>query len=336
MKSFSTKYYLKLFSIRNKNVLFIFFCFRIIDSSGQLSPVYSHHYNFEQFINPAITGRDYYPVVNLSHKKYWLGTKDSPSSICLGASMRIGSYNFYTPKMMLNKSKLLSKERMGIGGFIMNENDGPLNFTGVILNYAYFIPLNDAGTQLSFGFSARFSHFIINYDLLRPLDDGDPELINREDSRILPEAGLGVYLHTGQFYIGGSINELFRSKLPLNSSGIPENKNDFFFQTGYKFFLKYFELEPSAFIAKVDERPLYLYGGLKLYYMNYNWVSVSYKSNNSMQFSTAFKIRRFYIGYIYDQSFAQISRYFQGSHEIMLGINLGLYETPGIRKVVRK
>ena len=110
--------------------------------SGQVSPVYSKHYNYEQFINPAITGRDRYPLVNIAHKRNWIGTKNAPNSTCAGGSFRLGEFNFYTPTKMLNRAWFLSKDRMGFGGFLMNEQNGPLNQFYASVTYAYFVPLN--------------------------------------------------------------------------------------------------------------------------------------------------------------------------------------------------
>lgn len=319
--------------MRYFSFLALFFIFR--NGFTQISPVYAKHYIYEQFINPAITGRDYYPVVNFSHKKYWLGTDESPGTTCFGASMRLGSYNFYTPKMMLNKSKWNSKGRMGIGGFVMHETDGPLRFTNGILTYSYFVPFNEGASQLSFGLSLQLSHYSINRGILSPLNEDDPYLFEEGDNTLIPESGFGVYYHTDQFYAGASVNDLFLSELPFNNSKVVNNKRDFFLQSGYKFFLKYVEVEPSLFCAIINDRPLYYFGQFKLYYRNYNWVAVAYKSTKSVLLSAGFRLQRFYFAYVYDQSVSSMVKYYQGSHEIMIGLNIGLYEKEGIRKVTR-
>jgi type IX secretion system PorP/SprF family membrane protein len=303
---------------------------------AQSTPVYSKHYNFEQFVNPAITGRDHYPFLNLSFKKYWIGTEHSPSQTCLGGSFRLGHFNFYTPTMMLNKGKVMSKNRMGFGGFMMYDQNGPLANFYASLTYAYFIPLNyNSTTELSFGFSAQLSHYSINNNILEPNDPGDPELENLDKIPVTPDAGFGIYFHTEQFFIGASANELFKSKNPLENDSYYKNQRDFFFQSGYKFYLKQFDLEPSVFMAKIDRDPFYFYGQLKAYYQHYNWLAIAYKSSNTLAFSIGFRIRRMHIGYIYEQSISKMSSYFSGAHEIMVGMNIGLFEPEGIRKTSR-
>lgn len=303
--------------------------------NSQVPAFYEKYYNYEYAINPAITGRDYYPVVNLSHKKYWLGTADSPSTTCFGGTFRLGNYNFYNPKMLLNKSRFASKSRMGFGGFIMHEKDGPLSYMHGSINYAYFIPLNQSRDQLSFGLSAQLFHYSINESLLNPLDEGDEQLIGLNDQKYIPEAGFGVYFHNNQLSFGMSLNDLFLSDVSLTSAPDKKNKRDLFIQMGYKFFVKWFEIEPSVFTAQIDEDPLFYSGQLKLYYMNYNWVSISYKSTEMLSYAIGFKLNRFYAAYIFEHSLSSMIKYYSGAHEIMLGINIGLYEAEGLRKIAK-
>lgn len=305
-------------------------------SSGQISPLYERHVNFEQFINPAITGRDHYPFLNISHKNYWLNKENSPYSFALGGSMRLGKYDFYTPRMMLNKSGMFSRRRMGFGSMLMYESNGPLNYFSSVFSYAYFLPLSPNGvSELSFGISIQLSQYDINESLLAPLDPGDPELNNLSDNYLLPESGFGMYYHNKQFQIGLSINELFQSKQPYYDIYSVKNSRDLFFQSGYKFYLNRFELEPLIFAAKIDERPLYIYNQLKLYYLNYNWVAIAYKSTNTVTISAGIRARRMFFAYAYEVNASRLQRYYGGSHEIMFGVNIGLFEPEGIKKTVR-
>jgi type IX secretion system PorP/SprF family membrane protein len=239
--------------------------------------------------------------------------------------------------MMLNKGNLMSKSRMGMGGFLMYDRNGPLANFYASFTYAYFVPLNyNSSTELSFGLSAQLSHYSINYNLLEPNDPGDPELENLDKLPVTADGSFGIYFHTKQFYAGISANELLKSVNPLENETYYQNKRDFFLQTGYKFYLKQFDLEPSVFLGKIDNDPLYFYGQIKAYYQNYNWLAIAYRSTNSLAFSLGIRVRRMHIGYIYEQSISKMSNYFSGAHEIMLGLNIGLFEPEGLRKTVRR
>lgn len=305
--------------------------------SGQVSPVYSKHYNYEQFINPAITGRDRYPLFNISHKRNWIGTENAPNSTCAGGSFRLGTFSFYTPTMMLNKTNFISRDRMGFGGLLIMEQNGPLSQFYATAAYAYFVPLNpNHTTELSFGLSAQLQHCNVNERLLDPLHPGDPELANLDHLPYTADGGFGIYFHTKQFHAGGSINELFHTGSPLDDSRYFSNSTDFFFQTGYKFYLRNIDLEPSVFLARIDRDPVYHYTQLKLFYQNYNWLSIGYKSTKNLLLALGFRVGRLHLAYAYEQSVSSLSNYFSGSHEVMLGINIGLFEPEGIRKTAKR
>jgi type IX secretion system PorP/SprF family membrane protein len=307
-----------------------------VRSFCQYSPEYYKYYSYEQVINPAVTGRDRYPFINFSSKKYWLRTRNSPYEICLGGSFRLGYFDFYTPSMMLNKTDLLSKDRMGFGGFIMYEQNGPLGYFFIEPEYAYHIPLNKNGTtELSFGLSIQLTNYNINTGILDPLDKNDAELYNLEKIPLVIDGDFGMYFNTEQFFIGASVNDLLRQDYQIESAA-NRNKQDFFAQSGYKFYMKRFELEPSVFLAQIDDDPLYYSGQIKAYYHYYNWVSLAWQSSKSLRFATGIRVGLLYFVYAYEQSVSQMAKYFSNSHEIMVGLNIGLYEPEGLRKTAKR
>ncbi len=180
----------------------------------------------------------------------------------------------------------------------------------------YFIPLNYSNTELSLGLSLHLLYFDINESMLNPLDQGDTKLADLSQNHISPKAGFGVYFHNPQFHIGASANDLFLSSRPYDSKNVDPNKRDFFFQTGYKFFTNWFDFEPSVYMAKIDIEPVYYMGQMKLYYKDYNWLAVSYKSTKSVLASIGFKIHHLYLSYIFEQNISQMGTYFGSSHEI--------------------
>jgi type IX secretion system PorP/SprF family membrane protein len=231
----------------------------------------------------------------------------------------------------------MSKDRTGFGGFLMNQQNGPLNQFYASITYAYFVPLNvNNTTELSFGLAAQLHHFHVNEELLDPDDPGDPELANLERLPVNADGGFGIYFHTQQFHAGVSINELFHPDSPLEDERYFNNTMDFFFQTGYKFYFLHFDLEPSVFLARIDRDPLYYYAQLKLFYQNYNWLAIAYRSTQAVMISLGFRVGRLHIAYGYEQSVSSLSRYFSGSHEVMLGLNIGLFEPEGIRKTIKR
>jgi type IX secretion system PorP/SprF family membrane protein len=302
---------------------------------AQLSPIYSKHYIYEQFINPAISGRDLSPVINMSHKQFWIGSKNSPTSTGFGASARLGTFNFYKSRQMLNRSSYKSQGRMGVGALMIAEKDGPLSSYSGTFTYSYFIPIENRNTELSFGLSAQLLYFTVNKSSLTPFDLNDPEFLKLGETKLIPETGFGVYFHTLQFYIGASVNDLLQSKMPLENNSI-SGKRDYSFQTGYRIFLYRFDMEPSVYLAKINEKPMYYFAQTKFYYKNVNWVGVAYKSTNAFMFSIGFAVRRFSIAYATELGISDIASNYGNMHELMIGINIGIFEPQGLRKRTSK
>jgi type IX secretion system PorP/SprF family membrane protein len=199
--------------------LFVLFSCISYETYTQQAPVYQKHNTYEQFVNPAITGRDRYTFLNISERKSWLEKKYSPSITAIGSSFRLGSFNFYTPDKMLNKSRITARDRMGFGGLLMYEQNGPLGTLYSSFTYAYFIPLDKGSlTELSFGLSGQFMHNTINENILEPNDPDDPELLNLGHQPWTADGGFGIYFHTRQFQIGVSANELFQTPSTLDNA----------------------------------------------------------------------------------------------------------------------
>jgi type IX secretion system PorP/SprF family membrane protein len=302
-----------------------------ISSSAQISPLYSEYYNYEQFINPAITGRDNSAIINLSHKQFFYGVEGSPYSTCMATSMRLGTFDFYNPQKMINKTKFFSRGRVGLGAMLLQEKDGPLDTYYAEFDYAYFLPLKHANSELSFGLSIQILNYHLNKGILKPVDSDDPQILNSNKNNSIPESGCGIYYHDLQFYVGVSVNDLLLSKRPLNENNIFHNKRDYFFQTGYKFFLKRFELEPALYLAQIDDNPFYYFSQLKLWYFNHNWFSIGYGSEKSFLVSLGIGIKRLSVSYAFEHNISGMSSYYSSSHEIMIGMNIGHYE-PGLKK----
>ena len=322
-----------IFSIQYKKIglfiltgLFVLICRPLL---SQVSPLYSMNYEYGQFINPAITGAQKTPIIDISRQQYWIGNPQSPNTTCAAFSARLGAFNFYDPRMLLNRSNIFSSGRMGVGGLIMQSNDGPLSSYCMVASYAYYLPLNMSGRELSLGLSSQFLNYSVNNSLLSPMDQGDPELKQPGHSKILPEPGCGIYYHDEQLFIGAGVDNFFKSYTDYNSS--KPKYRDFNFQSGYRFFLKYCDLEPSVFITKTDIMPALYYAQLKLYW-NLNWFTIGYNSSQAMLASLGVTVQRFYISYIFQQNFNQLGNYFGSSNELMIGINIGHFEPNRIIK----
>ncbi|MFH2094246.1 MAG: type IX secretion system membrane protein PorP/SprF, partial [Bacteroidota bacterium] len=59
------------------------------------------------------------------------------------------------------------------------------------------------------------------------------------------------------------------------------------------------------------------------YYMKNYWLGVSYRSSMDIVAILGIKVDKYFIGYAFDYPFSNIHNYSSGSHEIMIGVNIG-------------
>ncbi|MFC2137671.1 PorP/SprF family type IX secretion system membrane protein [Bacteroidota bacterium] len=302
--------------------------------NGQSYMLYSKVDVYEFAVNPAASGRAYYPYLNLSFKKQWLGIKNSPFTTGIGGCIRMGTFDFYRPNKMLNKSIYKNKGRIGIGALMLHDINGPLKTSNYVATVSYFIPFKES--ELSFGLASRFGAYSIDYSVLSPGIDNDPMFSHSEIGSVIPEFDFGIYYHTHQFYTGISINELIKKHKLFFLEDETNNTRDAFFLSGYKFFLLYFDFEPAIYLGMINKDELYYNFRAKVYYRSYNWIALSYKTHNILCFSFGARLNKMYFAYSFEQNVSRVAKYNFGTHELMLGMNIGLFEAEGIRKRKRK
>jgi type IX secretion system PorP/SprF family membrane protein len=274
-------------------------------------------------VNPAIAGSEFDPVLNISASKTWLGITGSPSTQMLSTSLRIGNFDFYNPKMFLNKTQLKAYEKIGLGLVVYNNQEGPVSNRGAQMAYAYHVPFMES--RLSFGLAGTYNSFILDQSLFKPVNPMDPGISYSKEAIHAFNANIGIYYYTPDYFTGLSALNLFPG---------PENYNrqvtEFSLQAGYIFkSLENIMLEPSLFLNYNSAEKLSYDLYTKLYFLRLNWVALGYHSYEAFSISTGLKIRRIYICYSVRANLSKIMRYNAGSHEIGLGLNLGTRRLEG-------
>jgi type IX secretion system PorP/SprF family membrane protein len=298
--------------------------------------IYERYYFSPFIINPAITGAESYPVADISVRKQWLGFPDAPTTYQLSGNYRIGTYDFYDPKGFVNKGPLKLKDRIGIGAAMYRDVNGPSNFTGGLISYAYHMPINFQ-TNLSFGMAVVGSYYGFNSSLLKPNQPDDNYLLNDNDHKFDINFNIGGYLYSRTYFIGISANKILPGIYQVNDNS--SFNPSYSIIGGYKLMAENssFSLEPSIAIKKIGSEGFSLDIHSKLYIKRVNWIAVSYETSGNLSFQFGLRLyRKIYVGYDYGYTVSEISRYNYGNHEIHLGINLGLINVEGIRRIAKK
>jgi type IX secretion system PorP/SprF family membrane protein len=298
---------------------------------AQQVPMYSQYVMNGFLINPSYAGSDGYTSVNLTAREQWTGLANSPSTYAVAFQTRLLKNSFIQRSTSVRKKVVRPTKggRVGVGGYIFNDQNGIIRRTGFEAAYAYHIDLRNY-RQLSFGLGATAYQFAIdiNNDVL--IHDVDDEFLNNYDRVVfIPDFNFGVSYTSREFYVGFAATQLFRGSLTLgNSAQNPRTELGHFFLTGgTKISLQGDEwvLEPSAMLKSSDMLFKSFQADIttRVYYRGDYWVGLSYRTQDALIMLLGFTYDRFYFGYAFDFVLTDIRKHSLGSHELSFAVKFG-------------
>ena len=290
-----------------KKFLVLIFASISLVSTAQQLPLYSQYMMNAFLLNPAIAGSvDYFPI-RLTARQQWVGINDAPSTQALSAHY------------------LFEYQKLGVGGYIFNDNFGPMSRIGIQACASYHLPLTGISSKLGIGFALKGFQFKFDESKLKAIDDADPALSYSTITKFVPDADFGVYLYNDKYFVGISATQLVQLNIDFGDSSIDKNAiiRHYYAMGGYKFTLNDdFDVEPSLLFKGTMQTPWQIDFNVKAYYKRMYWLGVSYRSSKDIVAMLGVKIKKYYLGYAFDYTLSNIKRYTSGSHEILLGINI--------------
>jgi len=272
-------------------------------------------------LNPAITGSSFLPKACLTYQKQWAGIPQSPQSMLVSASIRIGNFDFYNPKKLVYTSRIKSRERIGLGISFFSDQNGPLTARGINAAYAYHVPFDHS--QLSLAISGSTRQQIIDESVFRPTYPGDPIITGIRESFISYNATIGAYYYARALSGGLAIHNI----IPLEDKLRPGDKvrPDLVLHGSYLFssFGKP-NMEIRMNIRYLDMAILEYDLHVRTYIREVHWIALSYRSYQALALHLGFNISRFYLAYSFETTLSSMVRYQMGTHAVHLGINLGM------------
>lgn len=313
------------FYIRSFVVGLILFAGNLV-LEAQHNIIYRHHHLHRVFTNPATSGSEFFPVAALTYQKQWLGINQSPGTILASTSLRMGNFDFYNPKMFINKSSLKTKERIGLGIGLYSDRNGPMISRGLNLAYAYHLIMDKS--RLAFGISGSAEQSVLDGTVWDPISSSDPLLVDVKESFFNFNANFGAYYYSATYYVGIAANHL----IPLEDKLNPGEtiKQDYIVHGGYLFrSMEDLKIEPAVNIRYLDYETLEYDIRAKVYLQHVHWVALTYRSYKALALSAGMKIKRFYLAYNFEVNLSPMISYSAGTHGIHLGMNLGMRRLDG-------
>jgi type IX secretion system PorP/SprF family membrane protein len=299
---------------------------------AQQVPMYSQYIMNGFLVNPSFAGRDGYTTLNLTVREQWVGMTGAPSTYAVSFQTRILK-DSYISKSTSVKKKLVKPTkggRVGLGGYIFNDNNGIMRRTGAQAAYSYHIAMGQTSkypNDLAFGLSLVAYQFAVNTDGLN-YDVNDPLLNSLDRSVLITDFNFGASYTTSRYYVGFAMTNLLRGSLTFADTSDFNRKElgHYFLTGGIKFTLsKDFVLEPSAFIKSSDMmfKAIQLDLTSRVFYKNDYWAGLSWRTNDAVIMMMGLKYDRFYLAYAFDLALTDIRKQSMGTHEVTLAVKFG-------------
>lgn len=299
---------------------------------AQQVPMYSQYIMNGFLINPSFAGRDGYTTVNLTVREQWVGMAGAPSTYAASFQTRILKNSFISKSTAVRKKiiKPTKGGKVGLGGYVFNDNNGIMKRTGAQFVYAYHISMGRTGgipNDLSFGLALTAYQFAVNTNGLI-YDHDDPLLNSYDRSVFIPDFNFGASFTTSKYYLGFSMTNLFRGSLLIADTSITKRTElgNFYLTGGYKIPLSPdWILEPSAFLKASDMffKSVQMDLTARVYYKEDYWVGMSYRTSNAIIGMMGLKYDRFYFAYAIDFTLTDMRNQSYGTHELSLAVKFG-------------
>ena len=261
------------------------------------------------FLNPAYAGTHPYVSGSLLHRAQWVHVDGAPRT------------------SMFAVDGPLMNNKMGVGLSIVHDQIGVSRDLEIDGHYSYHLRLG--ASKLCLGLKAGLSLYSAKLDQLRYWDENDPAFAQNISNELVGKFGFGVYWYDALSYVGLSVPMLYAADQAV-SPEVQTATGHYFTQhyyltAGRVFHLnEYFDLKPSIMVKYQPEAPFEVDLNTHVLYKERFWFGVGYRTGDAIVGMIEYKITPYLrAGYAYDMTISELRGYSQGSHEVMLGVDLG-------------
>lgn len=275
-------------------------------SAQQLARYSQYMFNMMN-INPAYTGNREVSNINMLLRRQWVNLPGAPFTGTLTFDKRIAETNN-------NWGAQVYSDAIGI-----ERTNGLQGF------YSFVAPFENA--SLSIGTSFGLLNYSINYSRANPYDAGDPNL-QQAINGWLPSFGIGALYMRDRFYIGLSSPALLKTAINSKNQTLIRQagyEGHFFLTSGYILPVSdQITLKPSILLKAVSGAPIQADLNMNMWIDNDLGFGISYRHKEAivglMEYQLNAQLR---LGYSFDYTTSRLTYYNNGTHELMLRLELG-------------
>lgn len=277
-------------------------------AAAQQLPQLSQYVSQDYLYNPSVAGSRPWFELRSAHRYQWVGVQDAPRTFMLSATTPVG-------------------RKMGLGGFLFTDNVGPTRRTGFQLTYAYHLQLTEK-LRLGLSLSGGLVQFLIDGSKITFHDGSDPVMDDQLRGEVVPDATFAFLLHHPNYWFGATAPQLFNNRIYFfdeQEETLSRLERHYFATGGYRIrFSEDLRLEPSFLVKYVSPVPPKVDLNLTLNYKDILWIGGGWRSNDAIPLMVGCWLKKmFQFGYSFDLTTTGLSRYSQGTHEVMLALTFG-------------
>ncbi len=261
------------------------------------------------FLNPAYAGTHPFASASLLHRAQWTGITGAPQSSLLAWDMP------------------LMGDKMGAGFSVVHDRIGVTRDLQFDAHYSYHLRIG--GGHLAFGLKAGLSLYSAELSALTTWDANDQVFTSNIENEMVPRFGTGIYYYDDLAYIGFSVPTIYAADEAITADvqGAMERHfaRHYYLNAGRVFHLnEYFDLKPSTLLKYEPEAPFEVDLNCNVLYKDRFWLGVGYRTGDAVVAMVEYQVNPMLrAGYAFDMTVSELNRYANGSHEVMLGIDLG-------------
>ena len=291
-----------------KYILFMMILGFGLVSRAQQDPMYTQYMNQILSVNPAYAGAKGVTSASIIAREQWVGLPGHPSTQTIFVHSPVNS-------------------EMGVGGSIVNDEVGIVKNTAIFGDYSYTITY-PGERYLALGLKAGVSFYRADLSSvdLGVGDPNDPAFMYPIARSFLPNAGVGVYLSSPDYYLGFSIPKLIANEITekdVVTGAVSREQLHAFFMGGYVFDVnRILKFKPYFMVRATPNAPLSIDLTAQVVFIDKLWVGVTYRLGNSFGAMLQVQVNeQLKIGYAYDLTTTALNTYNSGTHEVMLSFD---------------
>jgi len=295
MKS-SIKQFVKIFIV-------LFFANNVL---AQQDAQYTQYMYNANVINPAYAGTENFFNITTLHRTQWLGLEGAPVTQAVNLNTTLPNTNF------------------GLGLSVVNDNIGPSSEQLFNIDVSYRVRTSRDYT-LAFGIKAGVNLLNVDFNKLDIYDSNDIEFIQNIENRYSPNAGVGIYYYSENFYTGlSSPNLLETTHYDSAQQSVASERATFYFTGGYVYEPNDdLKIKPAVLSKITGGAPIAIDFSLNFLYAERFTFGASYRLDSAVSAFLGLQISDTWMfGYSYDFDTNRLAQYQGGSHEVFLRINL--------------